>query len=303
VSPKAQVFGDARYVFLIETTQFNLTRSRVLRAVDGSTVEGVKDFSSVFTSSDRVAVLGRHILLGEGRGAVTRALRLYDPLAGKDVWRKEFPRDTVLIKTLDPELTGAMMSDGTFEVLSARTGQSVFRGGIDKDRAAAHMSDPAGGRVSPLILADGERFYLFLNRQHDAAQRYGGYSMIRSVPVNGVVYGFDRATGKRLWFYEGLFQNQSLLAERFDELPALIAAAQVPDENTKMPVYKVTILDKQLGKLLHNKGYPAQSVFTSMVSPDPKNPRVIELSRHDLRIRIVPDDTGTRPITSASAVP
>ena len=199
---EAQVFGDARHVFLVETTSAG-TRSRVLRAIDGSTVEGVKDFAAAFTGPNRVGVLGRNFVLADGADGDPRTLRLYDPLAGTDVWKEEFPAGATVLKTLDPELTGCLLPDGTLDVLDARTGRLLTRAALDKDRLATHLKDPAGGKLSPLLLADAERVYLFLNRSGASNQQYMGYTMIRRVPVNGVAYGFDRATGKRLWFNEG----------------------------------------------------------------------------------------------------
>ena len=297
VSQKARVFGDARHIFLVEETDAGF-KTRVLRASDGSQVEGAKDFSQQFTGPNRLAVLGRHLLLADGEPTAARVLRLYDPLTGADVWRKDYPEGSSVLKTLDPELTGGLLPDGTFEVLAARTGKVVFRGGLDKDRAAVHLrnvpADPKFGWVAdPLLLADAERFYLFLNRKGDGV---GGVAptWIRSVPVNGVAYGFDRVTGKRLWFNEELFLKQTLLVERFDELPALVAAGPVADERTRVAAYRVAALDKQLGKVRHNKADPNNSPnpFHAMWTPDPRNPRVVELWRADYRLRIAPDDDG-----------
>jgi outer membrane protein assembly factor BamB len=289
VSPKVQVFGDARYVFLIDGTN-----SRVLRAVDGTPVEGVKDFAPAFTGPDRVAVLGRHILLSEG-GSKGRTLRLHDPLTSEDVWRKEYATPgAMLLKTLDPELTGALTPDGKFEVLEARTGRPLFQGSLDDDRVDAHLKNASGAVAvnNPVLLADADRFYLFLNRPSEGRVFYGGFSMIRSLPVNGVAYGFDRATGRRLWFTEQLFENQSVLLERFDDLPCIVAAAIRPDEVTKtVQEYKVAVLDKQLGKLRYYKGHSQNQPFVSVI-PDPKT-RAVEFYRYDLRLRIVPDEEGT----------
>jgi outer membrane protein assembly factor BamB len=288
VSPKVQVFGDARHVFLIDGAN-----SKVLRAVDGTPVEGVKDFASVFTSPNRVAVLGRHVLLSEGGGSRGRTIRLYDPLTGEDVWRKDYAAaGTLLLKTLDPETTGALTPDGKFELLETRTGKLLFHGAVDPDRVEAHMRNGTGilAVTNPLLLADADRFYLFLNRASNG-QDFGGYTMIRSVSVNGVAYSFDKATGRRLWYRDGrLFENQKVLLERFDELPCIVAAAQVMDDEAKQYQYKVAVVDKQNGLLKYNKGHTQNGFFVSVI-PDPKT-RAVEFFRFDFRLRIVPDDDG-----------
>jgi hypothetical protein len=75
-----------------------------------------------------------------------------------------------------------------------------------------------------------------------------------------------------------------------DELPVLVAAAEVRDPKTKLPQYQVAVLDKQQGKLKYYRGHP-QSGFFMSVSTDPKT-RAVEFWRYDLRVRIVPDDEG-----------
>jgi outer membrane protein assembly factor BamB len=288
VTSKVQVFGDARHIFLIDGAD-----SKALRAVDGTPVEGVKYFASVFASRDRVAVLDRYVLLSTSDKG--RTLRLYDPLSGADVWTKEFPTaGTVLLKTLDPETTGVLAPDGKFEVLQTRTGKTLFKGAVDADRIDDHMKTASGTMAvtSPILLADADRYYLFLNRNPDAGRGpvVYGYSMIRSMPVNGVTYAFDKATGRRLWFHPVL-KNQMVLLERFDELPCIVAAAQVMDDETKQYQYRVVVLDKQLGLLRYNKGHSQNGFFMSVTS-DPKT-RAIEFFRYDLRLRIVPDDGET----------
>ena len=288
VSSKVQVFGDARYIFLIDGAN-----SQVLRAVDGTPVEGVKDFADVFSGPNRVAVLGRHVLLSEGGKG--RTLRLYDPLSGKDVWKKEYTTaGTTLLKSLDPETTGVLKPDGKFEVLQTRTGKVIFAGAVDAGRVEDHVKSPSGvmGVTSPILLADTDRYYLFLSRTPDAGRGPVPYgiTMIRSVPVNGPAYAFDKATGKRLWFHE-VFKNQVVLLERFDDLPCIVAAAQVMDDETKQYQYKVIVLDKQSGKLRYNKGHSQNGFFMSVIA-DPKS-RAVEFFRYDLRLRIVPDDGET----------
>jgi outer membrane protein assembly factor BamB len=298
VSSKVQVFGDARNVFVIDGA-----RSRVLRAVDGTQRDGVPDFAALVTGKARVAVLDRLVLLNEGGGSKPRVLRLYDPLTGKDVWKREYPAHSVLIKTLSPRTTGCLSPDGKFEVIESRTGKALFRGGVgeqdpvhkfDPARVKAHLKDAAGNMVvtHPLLLADAERFYLFLNRDASTAvhQQYG--LTIRQQSVNGVAYGFDRATGKRLWFTDHEFDNQMLLLERFEDLPVIVASAQGSDPKTRMPNSQVVILDKQLGKVkYYHRG--GQAGYFVSVNTDTKT-GVTEFWRYDMRLRIVPDEGAAK---------
>lgn len=289
VSLNARVFGDARHIFLVEGAGAGAS-SKILRAVDGSVIENTPDFAAQLTGPARLAVLGRTILLQEGGNGQARTLRLYDPLTGTDVWKHEAPATSLLLKTLDPELTGFLNIDGTFEVFASRTGKSLYKAGVDADRADAHLKDAAGkfAVLEPLLLTDAERFYLFLNRTRKPQNQQFGVPMMRTIPVNGVAYGFDRVSGKRLWFTERLFENQTLILDRFDELPALIAASTLVDE-TNQQVYKVAVLDKQAGKLKFFKGLNWQNGIFNGMFFDAKT-KSVELWRWDTRVRIVPDD-------------
>ncbi len=281
VSKKVQAFGDARYVYLIDGGT-----AKVLRAMDGSLVEGVKDFAPLYTSGNRHAVLGRQLLLSEGGTSGPRVLRLYDVLSGHDVWKKEYPEKSLTVKTLDPEVTGVLTASGAWELLNSRTGEVTFKAKLDSDRAESHMK----GVTAPLLLSDAERHFLFLNRGDASHQTVYG-SMIRSQKVHGVAYGFEKATGKRLWFSERLFENQYVFTDRFEDLPVIVAAAQFPNEDTKQPKYHVAVLDKQIGKLRYFAPHQPNNAFYTL-NFDPKS-RVYEFWRYDLRVRIVPDDDAT----------
>ena len=87
-------------------------------------------------------------------------MRLHDTLTGQDVWKKEYPAESAAVRSFTPEYAAAVSPDGKFEVLAVKTGKSVFAGQIDAANAAAHARD----LQKPVLLADGERFYLVLNK-------------------------------------------------------------------------------------------------------------------------------------------
>jgi hypothetical protein len=254
--------------------------------MDGSLVEGVKDFAPLYTGGNRVAVLGRQLLLSEGGTSGPRVLRLYDVLTGQDVWKKEYPERSLTIKTPDPDVTGCVTPSGAWEVLNSRTGEVVYKAKLDADRVESHLRNV----TEPLLLSDTERYFLFLNRADGGHQTVYG-SMIRSQKVHGVAYGFEKATGKRLWFSERLFENQYVFTDRFEDLPVIVAAAQFPNEDSKQPKYHVAVLDKQLGKLRYFAPHQPNNAFYTL-SFEPKT-RIYEFWRYDLRVRIVPDDDAS----------
>jgi hypothetical protein len=185
---------------------------------------------------------------------------------------------------MDPELTGYVNVEGRFRILASRTGEQLCEGvATDHEREGAAKSD----LVEPSLLADSERFYLFLNRAPQNFWNSTSSGMVRTQKVNGPAYAFERTTGRRLWFSERLFENQSIVIDRFDELPALVAAATVQDQPGVVE-HRVVVVDKQGGrvKLLARatSGQPFQNIAS-----DPRT-RIVELWRNDFKVRIVPDD-------------
>lgn len=287
VLPTAQVFGDARHVFVVESEPNGRARSRVLRAVDGVAADGVPDFGELFTGGGRVRVMGRLLLLtAGGTGGKPRVVRLYDPLTGKDVWSKSFSPEGKFIHTLTADYVGVLEPTGTFTVLEANTGKPVFTGRVDAKNVDAHVK-PA---TKPVLLHDAERFYLVLNADRPARSPtyYYAYMPLRATQVSGPVYAFDRASGRRLWYTDKLFEHQALITERFADTPALIAATQTVEEGTNLGVYRVIVVDKQNGKIRYLKGLPQAGVFYAMTS-DPVD-RSTRLVRGDLSVRITPDE-------------
>lgn len=145
------------------------------------------------------------------------------------------------------------------------------------------------------MFADADRFYLILDRDPNAAsttgvrpvQVYNNY-MLRSQKVNGPLYAFDRATGKRLWLYEGLFEHQWLVLEQFNELPVLIASAPVMNQNNSYS-HAVVVIEKERGRLILEKQVLYNGNLFQNLTIDSKN-GTISMNRYDTRILIQPDE-------------
>src|SRR6185312_6823052 len=135
------------------------------------------------------------------------------------------------------------------------------------------------------------RFYLILDRDRGATSPAGrrsiGHLRYRTLPVNGPIYAFDRATGKQAWAVgDRPFEHQSLILDHFAELPVLVAAAQGVDRNG-VQSYRVAVVEKDRGLLLFDKGLPPTAAFQS-IRIDSKN-GTIDFRRPDVQVRISPD--------------
>jgi outer membrane protein assembly factor BamB/tetratricopeptide (TPR) repeat protein len=301
VSGKARVYGDATHIYLFETSGKS-TLLRVLRAADGAAVGGgARDLSGMIPNG-QVRLFGSRLLLTEGGANEVRRLRLYDVVSGKDAWVKEAPAGSVPLRTEGTDLCGYLTQDGKVEVIDAATGKSVLSAAIDADKVEEHLN--AGKKfavVSPLVMADADRCYLFLNRRDDSqgnAQQWNGSPQISSLQMDGHLYAFSRATGKRLWYTEGQLRaepNQNAMMgprvalDRFDEMPCVVSMSFTQNPQRGQQTMHMLAIDKKTGALkafkeaLSNSGYQS---FTGV-----HNDRgAISVTNNQFQVKMTPDD-------------
>jgi outer membrane protein assembly factor BamB len=298
VSPRVQVWGDDDHLFLVETAADGSKSSRVLRAADGRQVPNTRDFAASYTSGERLAVVGRHLLLDADGGSEDRRLRLYDPLTGADAWSRPVPIGAKVLAPADRRLTGFVTTDGRVVILNSDTGTPVTDGvplGTDGRPLFANLA----GR--PVLLADADRVYLFAERSPTSDLRLilnlGGPPPARQFGVDGPAAAFDRRSGEVAWHSARLFTGRTLLAERFDDLPCLVtstdAAVERPGEATRSPAVRVEVIDKATGRVrLHARAAnPAGGFAVADLKGDG-----LDILRSDLRVRLSADpDTPGGP--------
>ncbi|MDY3552118.1 PQQ-like beta-propeller repeat protein [Gemmata sp. JC717] len=294
VSDRTSLFGDGRYIALVDVDSSTRkpVSAKLIRAVDGVQVEGSPDSGDVLKNARSYRLFGRHALITSGTDNEPRVLRLYDLATGKDVWKKEYDSKAVPITApLNPDWTGALKADGTAEVLSIRTGETITTLKLDPKNFEAHLVPCVGAQV----LADGDRFYLILDRDPNAASTTGNRpvqvqnnAMLRAQKVNGPVYAFDRVSGKRLWHYEGVLEHQWLVLEQFAELPVLIASAPVMNQNNVYS-HAIVVIEKERGRLILETSVVYNGNLFQSLAIDPKN-GTIRMSRFDTSVLISPDE-------------
>jgi hypothetical protein len=155
------------------------------------------------------------------------------------------------------------------------------------------VSEHVKGLQTAHLLADGERYYLILNNNRPQTNRinyYYGYMPIRWLQVPGALYAFDKTTGKRTWLLDRQFENLSIVIDRFDELPVIVAANYVQEENNGMQTYRVSVVDKANGKLRFVRNLDPNGPFQAMVTDSKTG--ATEFIRYNSRLTISPD-TGS----------
>ena len=289
VSARVQLAGDENYIYIYEqNNDGSPCPTRVVRASDGVSVEGIPDSSALFSNPRKLKVSGRNVLVFEENG-LKKTFRMVDILTGKDVWTRELDPKAVVLRSDEANLFGYITSAGEVAVFDIKNGEQIFKSKLDEKRLAQHME-----KVSEaVLLMDRERFYIALNRPLEGGAVNSSPSVnygMRTVKVNGSMYCFDKTTGKRLWFTEEQLENQSIIMEQFDDLPVLMAAVNYYNNNNfgGNQGTRVMAIEKATGKAKYRKEVQQQQQFQAIIT-DPKNGS-IEMWRYDLRIKFTPED-------------
>jgi outer membrane protein assembly factor BamB/tetratricopeptide (TPR) repeat protein len=298
VPERTHVFGDDRHVVLVEMSAARQpTGVRVLRAGDGATVPGAPDSAAVLAAAKTYKVFGSTALLHEvDEDTGKQALRLLDLTTGKDVWRRDYDDKAVAVKAHDVPLCGMVRGTGEVDLLDPHTGRPVGAFKLDADRLADHIGKCRGAQ----LFADATRFYLVLDRDRNAGGGaainrfgYGGVLQLRAVPVDGPMYCFVRATGERAWYADHHFENQTLILDRFGDLPVLVAGQTTLRPNGGQFEFKAVVVEKERGLLRFAQTLPDNSQMPfQTVTIDPRN-RTVEYFRprngQALRLVVLPD--------------
>jgi outer membrane protein assembly factor BamB len=291
----AHLFGDAEYIFVVESGVDGApTRTQVVRASDGVSVK-VPDFSHLYDAKRRVAIVGRNLLVFDDDPKGGKALRLYDVLAGKEIWRQAFPEGSKVARAHDPGIAGVVQPDGTLTVVAADTGKPLVQVKDPDERIQAeHLS----GATDLVLLQDRDSFYVALNKSPDNnVQSYPFVTNgLKAMRVHGTLYSYAKASGKLDWYRDDI-SNQYLVLENFDELPILIFGTMTQRVNRASG--RVEAIEKKTGRLVFDKEVANNGQFHAMHADAKAG--VVELQRYDLKIRFTQegksgaDKSGDKP--------
>ena len=304
VSPRTHLVGDGELVFAYDVNpDGGVSPVRCYRAADGVEVP-LPDSSAVFTNVKKADFYGRKILVADD-GDPKKSVRLYDLVSGKDLWKHDLPGEGGwVVKCDDPNYAGYVSAAGDIAVFAVEDGKEVFRAKVDE----AKKVDQLAKVTEAVLFADGERFFVALNKPHENNMRFGynpvfGQS-IRSVRVNGVMYAFDRKTGRKLWNTAEQLEDMNVALDQFADLPLIFAAANQMKMNANGGLegqqQRFAAIDKVSGKLkFHRTG--AMGNQYSAILPDPKTGNIEVITSGGQRVRFVPDDG--RPVAASEPAP
>jgi hypothetical protein len=285
VNSRHHVFGDEGHIYVVGIGDSgNASGTRVFRAYDGVSVK-TRDFSDVFQA--RLRVQGRNILASHVDPKNQLTLRLYDVLKGQDIWKQTFPVGTVQLTSEDPRLAGVAEPNGTVRVHDIATGKEVLH---------VTLADPKhiAGAQAVYLVSDPDYIFLAVNGPPDPnvfantlQPNVLAGSGLRSVPVNGMVYCFQRASGKLNWYNP--VENQQMIVSQFDELPMVLFTSRyqttggVPNRGMSLPKHAALARAKHNGKLWYDNPSVPNGMFFHSLTMDHRTGKV-EFTGQNLKV-------------------
>lgn len=273
IRPGTQICGNDEVLYLRTPDQ---QKSFALRSVDGQAVEMPKLHEWLNTA---VHVVGRcFVFADDSQSKGKPALRLFDPLQSKDVWRGvDLPSGSMMslhggshLMLLDPK-------SGSLRRIDLRTGREEKLGTVE--------ADDLKGRQEVYALADYDRVYLVINGPRQSGAFYS--DGLASIRASGKILAFDPQAGRQLW--KQVVASQNLLLERFDHVPLLVCAARNHTKigNHHLWTLNITAIDKRTGAKLLDANAPAQNGFRSLIVN--MADRFVELRGYGERVRMQAD--------------
>jgi hypothetical protein len=245
------IFGDDDFAYLVERQMDNGVRGvRAYRASDGVSVD-IPDGVEAFAHRQRS--VGRHVLVTELGQHEELLVRLYDVQTGKDLWKKSYPAGSVLLETNGPDFLGVADSKGHVEMLDAQTGAELQRLLVE----SKYMEKATSG----FLVRDKTQLYVgFQLPKDDKSNVEDGPNAdstgeLVSLPINGMMFAFDRKTSKLRW--GNRLPYQMVVLERFDDMPIILCSAMTTrgagPNGGNVAVNATITVDKVTGKKKYHK--------------------------------------------------
>jgi outer membrane protein assembly factor BamB len=257
---RCRLEADEHHVYVIESVGETPTATHAFRLLDGAAAP-IKDFTERYRQKLRFAD-GRLLWSAVGDDGVT--LGVYEPAAGKDVWKKTYPPGSIVLRSHDAALTGAAERNGKVNLL--RVADGTVEGVLTVDLGVLQTGpDPTPVPMPVLrelhLLSDAQRFYLAAVGPPDASLLAPVEANVEpglglpTLPVNGWLCAYKRESKELSWARD--IRNQVLLRERFEEMPVVFLSCRRQQRGRFTPgskdltVYEV--FDKQTGKILFQR--------------------------------------------------
>jgi len=167
------------------------------------------------------------------------------------------PSRSIVARSEDPHFTAVIDPEGKVHVIDLRARKEVMTGQMVVSGGENHLRNVQGIH----LLSDRKNFYLACQApmQVNNGNPFGGVPVsnvmtnlgMRTVPVNGRLYVFERATGEVSWHAEA--KNQMLVLDQFRELPVVLLTSRhmtMPPGRGQQWTASVLSIEKWSGRVL-----------------------------------------------------
>ena len=239
VPRQCHLYHDAQHVFVVKVGDHGTAgTSRVFRLHDGVDVKA-RDFSTAYQK--RVRMLGNTILYSDADTGKGGTLHLYDVLAGKDRWKKDFPAGSFVLQPEGDSFGGLVEPDGKVTIVDLKKAAVIYTAKLRR------MEELAAVKVNAMrLLHDRHAFYVLCDAPPDNKVQAGSLTSnlmpntgLRALPVNGRIYSLNRHKANADQYdWHNDVSNQMLILDEFAELPMVMLTAlpKVADSRSANPV-------------------------------------------------------------------
>ncbi|HEX5442969.1 MAG TPA: PQQ-binding-like beta-propeller repeat protein [Pirellulales bacterium] len=235
-----ELFGDEELLFAVPP---GATEAIVLRALDGEDL-GRRELP---VSEKRMLTRGRLVLDWEPATKGKGRLRLLDVWKQNAVWTKEFDGQARFHPAAD-EAVAVLERNGHLTVLSLADGEVTIdeKLPVEKFAEVYLLRSP---QIDVVVVNRQQNRNANLNVMPAPMNAAGAAGAV----INGMVYGFDRQTGKKLWGREVV--RKAIALNRPADLPVVLFAGNTQRAG-RMPQQlqgELAVMDKRTGKMLLEK--------------------------------------------------
>jgi outer membrane protein assembly factor BamB len=233
VAPGTDLFGDEELLYAVAPGGGPAV---VYNPLDG-TILGNR---ALPPERPRLDYIGRRIVTRQVRDAHF-VVALHDPWSARDEWSRTF-EDGSEVALVESDEVAVLEPSGKFTVLSLADGRMTFESATDPEPQIRQL----------YVIRSHEHYVLIANQVAGNAIPGVQWQQVtpQAVAVRGRVYGFDRASGKRLWKRD--IERHGIDLHQPSELPilALMSSFTPLRPNGQGQESGLTIIDKRNGQVV-----------------------------------------------------
>lgn len=295
VSRNSKIFGDEKHLLVSE---IGSDRAKVLETFDGTMKMNdlgrlANDVSLPSKEQTILDYVGTKILVSQVKGNRT-TISLFDPLAHRIIWKKEFTAQVRTALVEENEIAVVELS-GTLHILRKATGRTVISAPVEE-----------GKKLNSIFVFRTDRRYIMMTHHTSPNKNFinqFSYSNYNDYKVNGDVYAFDRNQGQRLWKVRVDDQLYSPFQPK--NIPAIVFKKRyyqnfLRRRGSRTQKFAIEILDERDGNKLFRGEFPTSNAMIS-TKYEPADRRLV-VSTYRNQVRLVMSDKPFHPRNSPKTV-